>query len=73
MDNWPACSVVIPEWAEWLAQDGDGTWWAYEHEPNQSHSGWYENEVGRSLRLCQEVPNPSWKQALVRCGDSTKA
>ena len=46
---------AIPAWAQWLAQDEDGTWWAYEAEPNQQHNGWYENEVGRIQRLGQAL------------------
>ena len=41
----------MPAWAAWLAQDEDGTWWVYEAEPNKQDHGWYENEVGRILRL----------------------
>ena len=26
-------NVPIPDWAEWLAQDGDGTWWVYDVRP----------------------------------------
>jgi hypothetical protein len=46
---WP--KEQLPEWAEFLAQDADGTWWAYEAHPNQNDTGWYENEVGRIWRL----------------------
>jgi len=40
-----------PDWVESLAQDLDGTWWGFEVEPNPHHQGWYENEVGRCIRL----------------------
>ena len=56
----------LPAWVNWLAQDADGSWWGYEAEPHQAHQGWYENEVGRSLRLGQAVPNPHWAQSLTR-------
>ena len=56
----------LPDWAEWIAQDADGTWWAYEAEPNQQHNGWYENEVGRIQRLCRDRPNPDWADSLAR-------
>jgi len=59
-----AYHAPIPSWARWIAQDEDGTWWAYEHEPNQNDTGWYENEVGRYHRLQQESPNSNWKQCL---------
>lgn len=57
---------LAPNWARWLAQDADGAWWAYEHEPNQSHNGWYENEVGRYQRILQEEPNTDWHNALIK-------
>ena len=41
----------LPVWVGWIAQDADGAWWAYEHEPNMSANGWYENEVGHSIWL----------------------
>ena len=56
----PDCSQ-LPDWVRWLAQDADGSWWAYEHEPNMSDSGWYENEVGRSIQLQKDTPNLRWR------------
>lgn len=56
----------LPAWAGWIAQDADGTWWAYEAEPNQQHNGWYENEVGRIQRLGQGEPNPDGERSLRR-------
>jgi hypothetical protein len=29
-----------------------------------SDSGWYENEVGRSLYLQKDQPDPQWKQKI---------
>lgn len=46
--------------------DSDGTWWAYEHEPNQSDSGWYENEVGRRFRLGPGETGIDWERSLRR-------
>lgn len=62
----PQQEVMIPDWTLWVAQDRDGTWWAYEAEPNQAHNGWYENEVGRIQRLTQTESNPYWQKALFR-------
>jgi len=56
----------VPDWAAWLAQDADGTWWAYEAEPNKQDYGWYENEVGRILRLGQTAPPDDWEATLTR-------
>lgn len=54
----------IPEWARWIAQDRNGTWWAYEHEPNQGDVAWYENEVGRSKRVATGDANRDWACTL---------
>jgi len=29
-----------PEWANYLAQDADGTWWWYESQPSPISDGW---------------------------------
>ena len=54
----------LPVWVRWIAQDADGVWWAYQNEPNMSESGWYENEVGQSMRVQAGVPNPFWRAAI---------
>ncbi len=59
-------ALPVPDWARWLAQDEDGTWWAYEAEPNQQHNGWYENEVGRLQRLTRTAPPIDWQTQLFR-------
>ena len=51
---------ALPEWVRYLAQDADGTWWGYEAHPNRHETGWYENEVGRCLRLGRGAPRPDW-------------
>lgn len=56
----------LPAWVSWLAQDADGTWWAFEHEPNLSDRSWYENEVGRVLRLGMGEISGDWKDSLTR-------
>ena len=57
---------LCPTWVRWLAQDRDGAWWGFEHEPNEGDVSWYENEVGRYLKLAQGEVNPRWRQALYR-------
>ena len=54
----------VPKWALWVAQDADGTVWAYEAEPNMQDHGWYENEVGRLQRLGREAPPEDWTTTL---------
>ncbi len=58
--------ALAPDWAEWIAQDADGTWWAYEAHPNQHDIGWYENEVGRLQRLGQTTPAAEWRATLCK-------
>lgn len=55
---------VTPEWARWVAQDANGNWWAYEHEPNEGATSWYENEVGRYQLLKKAPPNGDWRDSL---------
>jgi len=56
--------VTIPVWVNWLAQDADGAWWGFEAEPHQHHTGWYENEIGRYIRLESGLVNPAWQDTL---------
>lgn len=56
----------MPDWVCWLAQDADGAVWGYQVEPNQSHSGWYENEIGESLYLGVQPLTVDWKETLQR-------
>jgi hypothetical protein len=56
----------LPAWAEFAAQDVEGTWWAYEAHPNKHDHGWYEHEAGRYRRLKEKAPNPDWERALIR-------
>jgi len=56
----------LPDWINWIAQDADGTWWGYSVEPLQQHRGWYENEVGRHLKLNKTKPNSNWPSSLIK-------
>ena len=57
-------SDELPDWVRWIAQDADGTWWGYEAEPHPHETGWYENEVGRCVRLAPGEPNERWRDTL---------
>lgn len=57
---------ALPDWVAWIAQDADGAWWGYEIEPLQYHRGWYENELGRRVRLEDGPPGDSWAESLRR-------
>ena len=54
----------LPVWANWIAQDADGVWWTFEHEPNLGDKSWYENEVGSYARICHQTPNKNWRKSL---------
>ncbi len=56
----------MPAWVRWIAQDADGAWWGFSAEPLIGDVAWYENEVGRYLRLDDGAPNPNWRQTLHR-------
>ncbi len=68
-DQKPALRVPpfsIPSWAVFIAQDADGTWWAYEAHPNLQDTGWYENEVGRIQRLGKTVAPADFHEMLIK-------
>jgi hypothetical protein len=54
----------LPDWVTWLAQDADGVWWGYQVEPLQYHRGWYENEIGRCIRVGRGEPGSQWADTL---------
>lgn len=56
----------LPGWVNWIAQDASGIWWGFEAEPNEGHNFWYENEVGRCIRLVDGEANPQWRESLCR-------
>lgn len=53
----------IPIWVNWIAQDASGIWWGYSVEPLRFDKGWYENEIGNSVRLSQSDA-ANWKHSL---------
>lgn len=57
-------TLEMPEWVQWIAQDADGVLWGYEVEPLQHDHGWYENEVGRNIKLLSADTNPEWQATL---------
>lgn len=63
--------IEIPGWVQWLAQDADGQWWGYETEPNMKHDGWYENEIGRYIKLDKTAANPAWADSLTPVSQHT--
>ena len=54
----------LPEWAQWIARDADGSWWAYEAEPHLHDNGWYENEIGQIQKLPHLNFDVQWQDSL---------
>lgn len=57
--------VEVPEWVRWIAQDASGVWWGYSVEPLRFDKGWYENEVGDTVRLA-ETDATGWENSLLK-------
>jgi len=62
-------SLNLPDWVLWIAQDEDGAWWGYECEPLQHDKGWYENEVGRRVKLQLALKVSNWRSSLQKAGN----
>lgn len=56
-------SLPRPHWVRWIAQDSSGAWWGYSEEPLRNDTGWYENEVGRCVRI-GHGPAQQWELSL---------
>lgn len=50
-----------PEWANWLAQDGNGAWWWYEDKPLTINGEivWKPNGKCREAQVCLQ-----WQDTL---------
>lgn len=59
-----ANETTIPQWAKWMACDANGTWWVFEAEPHLSSQSWYENEVGRFLKINVTESVKDWQLSL---------
>jgi len=60
---------IAPKWANWLAQDSNGSWFWYEHKPHTG-IGWIDNagvygpDTGKWKRASDDKPNENWKETL---------
>jgi hypothetical protein len=59
----PGHAMPVPGWVRWVARDSSGVWWGYSVEPLRNDTGWYENEVGRCIRLGVSSPE-GWERSL---------
>ena len=53
-----------PEWAQWLAMDGDGAWWWFQNEPEYTHASYQWNALGSVA--CAYEPDPAKKTKEAR-------
>lgn len=55
----------IPDWAEWMAQDKDGTWCVFQRmpSPRDRQSMWEGGGVNRVVGHSGKN-NPNWRQTL---------
>lgn len=56
---------LIPKWANWMAQDADGKWWAYKDEP-KPRSLRFQVDTGDADFIARTSPNPAWRDTLRR-------
>ncbi|MFC7091932.1 hypothetical protein ACFQH5_20530, partial [Halomonas salifodinae] len=61
-----------PEWAEWLAQDEDGSWWFFNGRPKLAADFWYHGDHKEDPRFGKKALNGGlpaghdWRQTLER-------
>ena len=55
-----------PSWARWVAQDWNGSWWAYEKKPSPIETSSHWHERGKKQGLCNSSENgvDNWKEML---------
>ena len=50
-----------PEWAKWLAMDGDGWWYWYARKPIKDDAGWHSEYRYSSVYKHSAAPSsPEW-------------
>lgn len=56
----------IPDWANWIAQNKDGWWYAYEREPiiGQFGNAWRTGDRYRAI--CEGLPPNDFTEALYK-------
>lgn len=58
-------NVNVPAWVRYIAQDSDGVWWGYSVDPLQNHRGWYENELGKNIKLLHSEVMGDWRENIM--------
>ena len=54
--------LQVPPGYNWIAQDRNGSWWAYESRPSPLNEIW--SLVGIFEPISQGKPNPNWRDTL---------
>lgn len=65
----PFKSEDLSEWVNWVAQDADGSWYAYEKKPyaDLDRDSWAEDSPNGGIeKVGNTGPNPNWKDTLCR-------
>jgi hypothetical protein len=64
----------VPEGYDWIAQDENGQWWAYEDEPSPSNlvRVWQSNGSIRHLSRSSSAPAYDWRNTLEKRPEYTK-
>lgn len=52
------------DWAKWVAQDGDGHWWAYENKPVIYEWGYDCREIADVNNLNIKTDPTNWRRSL---------
>jgi len=61
--------VQVPEWVNWIAQDKDGSWWAYAAKPSEvdAFNWWASPPETRNRRMIIAIgPTKDWRKSLKR-------
>lgn len=53
-----------PEWANWIAQDANGSWWYFEYEPSAIGCWWWSDVDGKFELVRKDAHNPNWRSTL---------
>jgi hypothetical protein len=61
--------VDLPDWVQWMAQDGIGEWYGYSSKPTECVKGWgkrFDTESITHKWICDGPVNPAWRSTLER-------
>lgn len=53
---------LAPSWAQWRAQQPDGSWWWFEQEPELDEFGEWITQEGREAWATENTPLPGIKE-----------